>query len=271
MADRKRRKNMKKWTGMILAGLCTALLAGCGGAPAATQDKGAVSSEKVLKVGTDADFPPFEYFQKETKTYTGFDVELVQDVAKNMGYDKVEFVDTDIRTILDDLDAGKFDVAMRCLAITDARKEKAAFTDPYLTGGYAVVAPASYSGSSDAILKDRKLAVEKGSAPERLLRRMGYDNLKLTATNEDALRRVESGAADLAVMSKFTAAFYDANGHGEKVKVLPGLEVGEAQPIGFAVRKQDEDFLKKLDAALDDYKRTTNYEQLKKSYFGNLL
>ena len=264
-------ETMKKlWMLAAAAGLCAMVMAGCGGSGSAdkAQPKG---QEKVLKVGTDATFPPFEYHQAKSNAYTGFDIELIDGVAKTMGYDKVEIVDTHIADIEKDLADNKFDVALRCLAVTDRRKELMDFTDPYLMGAYGVAVPARQADSFDqSVMKNKKIAVEKGSAPERLLRSMGYTEFELTANNEDALRRVASGAADAAVMSKYTIAFYEANGYGNEVKAIPGLYIGGEVPIAMAVRKGDKDLLDKVNSALKEYKGTTLYSQLKKTYFGNV-
>lgn len=78
---------------------------------------------KTLKVGTDANFPPFEYFQKETNSYTGFDVELITALGKNMGYDKVEFVNADFDELLKGLNERKYDVVIACMTVTEERKK----------------------------------------------------------------------------------------------------------------------------------------------------
>lgn len=264
-------ETMKKvWMLAAAAGLCAMVMAGCGGAA----DKGAAKeapAAKVLKVGTDATFPPFEYHQAKSGAYTGFDIELMDGVAKTMGYDKVEIVDTHIGTIEQDLADKKFDVALRCLAVTDRRKELMDFTDPYLMGAYGVAVPARQADSfEESRMKEKKIAVEKDSAPERLLRSMGYTEFELTASNEDALRRVASGAADAAVMSKYTIAFYEANGYGKEIKAVPGLYIGGEVPIAMAVRKGDKELLEKVNSALKEYKGTTLYGQLKKTYFGDV-
>ncbi len=262
---------MKKLLGLVLAGACVLAVAGCGGAPK-TETAGAAPSEKVLKVGTEATFPPFETYQKETKTYAGYDVDLINAVAQNMGYDKVEFVDSNVATILQDLNDKKFDVAVRCLAVTDSRKSIVNFSDPYLIGGYAVVVPASYNGEADKnMLAGKKIATEKGSSVTRELQDMHLTNLEQVNTPEDALKAIEDNKADCAVMSKFVAAFYIANGYGDKIKAYPGPFEGEDIPVAFAVRKDDNDLHAKLNAALGEFRRTTNAKQLEETYFGREL
>ena len=83
---------MRKIMCLVLTVICLLALAGCGGgtknAEAPVQKQAA---EKVLRVGIDADYPPFGYYQEVNKTFLGFDVELIQGVARKMGYTKVEF------------------------------------------------------------------------------------------------------------------------------------------------------------------------------------
>lgn len=264
-----RRLYMKKILGWIMAGACVLALSGCGGAPA---DKAQAPAEKVLRVGTEATFPPFESYQKETKTYTGYDVDLIQAVAQNMGYDKVEFVDSNVATIIDDLNNKKFDVAVRCLAMTDDRKGIIDYSDPYLVGGYTVVTKADPSITIDAnVLAGKKVAVEKGASASRKLKSMHYTNLDEENTPEDSIKALLDGKVDAAVMSQFVAAFYIANGYGDKIKAAPGPFEGEVVPIAFAVRKDDPNFHARLNAALGEFKRTTNARQLEETYFGEAL
>ncbi len=69
---------MKKILCFVLTIVCLLAVAGCGGhkPQAGAPSHKELHSEKVLRVGTDADYPPFEYFQETSKTYTGFDIEM---------------------------------------------------------------------------------------------------------------------------------------------------------------------------------------------------
>ena len=77
---------MKKLVVFLLCVMFAMVLAGCGGT---TKEK---TAEKVLKVATDANFPPYEYYQEKTKVHTGFDIGLMNALAKEMGYTKVEYI-----------------------------------------------------------------------------------------------------------------------------------------------------------------------------------
>lgn len=263
---------MKKVWGFVMAGICALALTGCGGAPA---DKAAAPAEapaQVLKVGTEPNYPPFETYQKETKTYSGYDIELVRAVAQNMGYKDIEIVDTTMTDIYKDLDAKKFDVAAAALSVTDNRKAIVDFSDPYLMSRYTVIVAKNYEGATGKeMLTGKKVAVEKGTSFADALKDLKCGEILEERSALNAILAVTDGTADAAVMDTPDAAFYIANGYGDKITAHAGPFEGQDVPIAFAVRKGDADFLKKLNTALSEFKRTTNAKQMEKSYFGEEL
>ena len=92
----------------------------------------AFAQNNVLRVATDATFPPMEFVENGKKT--GFDVELVEAVAAKMGK-KVEWVDIDFKGLVPGLIAKRYDMAVSAIYITDERKKVVDFTQPYYAGG----------------------------------------------------------------------------------------------------------------------------------------
>ncbi len=121
---------MKKIMCFVLTMICLLAVAGCGGgakkADATAGQKAA--AEKVLRVGTNANYPPFEYYQEASKTFIGFDIELMQGVAREAGYTRVEFVDMEFGKLLTSLKDGKVDAVISCLTMTEERKKEVDFT-----------------------------------------------------------------------------------------------------------------------------------------------
>ena len=64
-------------------------LAGCGDTKSSGSASGSASGEKILRIGTNADFAPFEFQDASGKEYQGFDMDLIRAIGKEMGY-KVE-------------------------------------------------------------------------------------------------------------------------------------------------------------------------------------
>ena len=91
-----------------------------------------------LLVGSTGDYKPMSYLNKKTGQYEGFDAEMASSLAKKLGVALV-YVPTTWKTLQDDTLAGKFDVAICGITVTDARKKVMAMSDPYLTFGKTIL------------------------------------------------------------------------------------------------------------------------------------
>lgn len=255
---------MKRLYTYLAAGLCALAIAGCGPAEPTTP---AGDADKVLTVGTDPTFPPFEYYQEQTGSYTGFDLDLIQEIAAEMGYDRVEFVNTPFADLLTGLNDHQYDAVIACMSITDSRKEVAAFTEPYAVSEYVVVLPKRNSPVTREELAHMKISVRANSEAERIARSLS-DNLDPCPTIDDVLLRVTSGASDAFVADLYGARFLIANGYGDQV-VLSDLDISDDSQLAIAVRKDDEELLRQLNEGLDTFRKSTRYSQLVTNYFGH--
>ena len=95
---------MKKFVILIFCLLVGLAMTGCG-------NKTTVE-KKVLRVATTANFPPFEYFQPNSGIHTGYDIDLMRELGKNMGYDKVEFINVNFTKLLEGLEAKEYDAVI---------------------------------------------------------------------------------------------------------------------------------------------------------------
>jgi len=85
-----------------------------------------------IKVGTTGDYRPFTHL--ENGKYEGYDIEVARYIGKELGVE-VEFVPTTWKTVLDDLEDNKFDIAMGGISRNTGRKLRAELSRPYLTYG----------------------------------------------------------------------------------------------------------------------------------------
>lgn len=263
---------MKKLLSVVLAIVCLLAITGFG----SRADKDELSArreaptEKVLRVGTTADYPPFAYYQEASKTHIGFDVELMRGLAREMGYDKVEFVNTGFHDLLPSLQEGKVDAVISCMTVTDERRKEADFTASYLEGVQsAVVAPFGTDSRNADDMKDKRIAVEAGSVHENQAKQ--YSGTVIECANaEEALHLVLDKKADFAVMDNYTARFYIANFYRDRLHLMTELPGNKENGVGIAVAKGNKEMLDKLNVALQNYRDTAAYHQVKRSYFGRL-
>ncbi len=85
-----------------------------------------------IRVGTTGDYRPFTHL--EDGRYEGYDIEVAKYIAKELGVE-VKFVPTTWKTLLDDLEEDKFDIAMGGISRNTGRKLRAELSRPYLTYG----------------------------------------------------------------------------------------------------------------------------------------
>lgn len=137
---------MKKLIALILAGAMAFSLAACSADKAGDNGSGNKnassgekdSGDKVIRVATSGDYLGFTVYDEETKEWSGFEIDMWNEIGKRIGYD-VEFVQEDVATAFGDLEIGKVDTVAKQISITPAREEKYDFTQPYFFSPYSLM------------------------------------------------------------------------------------------------------------------------------------
>lgn len=260
--------------------LTSALVVGCGSQPASQQPATGGSTEqaapadevlqkikesKTLLVGTDATFQPFEYKNAQNE-YEGFDIDLVQEVAKELGVEKVEFVDTDFKGLIPGLQGKKFDMIVSAMYITDERKKTIGFSEPYYPGGLRImVGKDNTTINSVEDLKGKKVSVQIGTKSAKFLKEK-YPDVQLVEVekNVEMFLELESGRVEAVVTGGPAAKVY-AKQSG-KVKVLD-QELTQEE-YGYGIRKDNPEFTKAVNDALKKVKDSGKHKEIVTKWFG---
>lgn len=114
---------------LILAAIT--LLAACSSTDSKKQSTawGNIKEEDTIKVATSGTLYPTSYHEQETNDLTGFDVEIVKEVAKRLDV-SVEFTEMGFEGMLTAVQTGKVDIAANDIGITEEHKEKFALSIP---------------------------------------------------------------------------------------------------------------------------------------------
>ena len=130
---------MRKYLVLILGALLL-FVAACGSKDdsASNENESGDSSEevKVIKAGSTGQSYPNGY--KEGEDLVGFDVEVLETIAENLGYE-VEWVLTDFSGLMGQLESKRIDTVANAVAVTDERKEKYNFSEAYSFAGVQIV------------------------------------------------------------------------------------------------------------------------------------
>ncbi len=140
---------------LLLLGLIS-MLAACGGGEETGADaEGDGELKDTYTVASDTSFVPFEF--KEDGEYVGFDIDLINAVADEAGFE-IELETTNFDGIIPGLQTGSFDMAVAGIGITEERKKKIDYSDPYFESGLAIGVPKTMILSKALkILKARRL------------------------------------------------------------------------------------------------------------------
>jgi len=221
------------------------------------------AASEPLRVATDATFAPMEFIENGHRT--GFDVDLIEALARTMGR-TVEWTDIDFKGLVPGLISRRFDVAISGIYITDERKKVVDFTVPYYHGGLvALVKQNNASIKTPADLNGKKVSVQVGTKSVNYLKD-SYPQVERVEVekNQEMFNLVEIGRADAAVTGRPAAQYY--------VRARPGLRIIEpaltTEEYGIAVRRDQPELTRALNAALQKIKSDGTYDQIVKKWFG---
>lgn len=170
-------KSIKKIVAALLLGtVVVGSLVGCGNsAQGGKSDSNKAASSSIedikkrgtIKIGVFSDKAPFGFVDSSGKNQ-GFDVFIAKRFAKDLLGDesKVEFVLVDAASRVSYLESKKVDIIMANFTVTDERKEKVDFTNPYMKVSLGIVSPDGAKITSEDQLKGKKVIVAKGTTAE---------------------------------------------------------------------------------------------------------
>ena len=185
--------------------LATALAIGLFGiAPAHAQQSSRLDdiiAKGTLRVGTTGDYKPFTYLDKTTNQFSGFDIDLAENLGKALGV-KIELVQTAWPNLMKDFEADKFDVAMGGISVTLDRQKKAFFSAPYLRQRKTPIARCENKDKFQTLEQINrpgvKVIVNPGGTNERFARANAASaDIKVYNDNTTIFDELVKGNADL--------------------------------------------------------------------------
>lgn len=240
-----------------------------------------------LRIGLEAGYMPFEMIdkrsglrQKEVRhggfrrkgrklSLIGFDIDIGIEMAKKLGVKPV-FVDTLWPSIIPALNLGRFDIIFGGMSVTTERKKKVDFANPFMTVGQTVLLNAKHKQlvKSYKDLNDPKFVVvsKPGTTGEAAVKKMIPAATYQTAGTEiDGAMRVLEGKADAFVYDFPFNAVFAAMHDSDQLVFLDKPFTKE--PIAWAIRKKDPDFMKFLNDFLAKIKADGRFDKVYSKWF----
>lgn len=257
--------NWKKWTvSMLVAVGLVGVLAGCG-----NDAKPATELPKKIVVGLDDNFPPMG-FRDESGQLTGFDIDLAKEVSKRTGIE-MEFKPIDWSSKEAELVSKRVDALWNGLTITDQRKEKILFSEPYMHNDQIIVTLASRNDLTDlASLKGKIVGTQEGGTgidalAKRPELRDSFGELRLYGVYTDALMDLEIGRIDAVLIDSVVGQYYMTK-KPNLFRQMP--EVLATEEYGIGLRKEDTKLAETINKAIEEIKKDGTGEAISKKWFG---
>ena len=281
------RRQFVNLCGLGITGMGTvSLLAGCGGSSKSgsdSSDSASSASTKgtkeyiLVKKGTligvsDMSYPPLESIPDGGTKPEGFEIDMMDAIAKKLGLTMEWLPATKFDTIIPLIkQGGKADVGVSAFTITDERKKEIDFTKPYLNSNQGLVnRKADGKVSEDALnAKDKQVAVQSGTTGEAWVK----ENLpKATCVPLDdaiqAMTGVQSGLYNAAVLDLPVASYLCTKSYTD---LQVDLQIATGEQYGIVVSKKNVKLRKDLNAAIKALQDDGTMSTLQKKWFGTTL
>ncbi len=215
-------------------------------APAESSAEVKTVTEGVLTMGTNAAFPPYEFYEGEE--IVGIDAEIAGLLAEKLGL-KLEIMDMDFSAIVTSVQTGGVDIGLAGMTVTEERLENVNFTNSYATGVQVIIVKEDSEIASADDLEGKLIGVQEGTTGYTFCSEdFGEENVLAYTNGATAVQNLINGSVDCVVIDQQPAiSFVEAN---EGLKILETEYVIE--DYAAAVAKENTALLEALNTALDE-------------------
>lgn len=245
------------------------LLTACGAASGSHLE--AIKKAGVIKVGTSADYPPFE-FVDGSGNKTGFDVDLMTEIAKRLNV-KLEWVDMPFDSLIAGVQEGKIDLSISAFNYSEERDKVVDFTEAYYTSEDAFTVADTFAGSiaNPEDVAAFKVGVQTGTTQDSWLTDTLVAGGKLPEANLFRYDRVDQIALDLK-SGRIDVMMSDAVPAEALAKQLGGLKVVykgvlSSGPMNIVIPEGDKELAQAVNEILKQLKDEGFIDSLAQKYF----
>lgn len=240
---------------LIASVALAAILAGC-----SSEDSKQPAGPKPLVMGTQPDFPPFEHLGGASgEDVIGFDVDVAKAIAAKLGR-PLQIEQLKFDALIPALNAGKIDMAVSGMTITDERAKNVEFTDPYYKATQVLIVRSDFAApKSKEELKGKKIAVQLGTTGNSTAEALtGPANVVPFTTCFEAVIEVKTKKMDYLVLDEQPSMnFVKQNADLQLVRLDFADEF-----YGIALKKGATDLRAQINKALAELQADGTYDKL---------
>ena len=225
---------------------------------------------KDLKVASNPTFPPFEFVNSQTKAITGFEMELIDAMGKQAGY-HVVIQNMGFDGIIPAILSGTIDVGASGFSVTEERKKKVLFTEPFYESGLTILTTKANKDTikSFADLKGKKIAVQIGTTAASKAKEIEGAQISTFNHAGEAILELHNGGVDAVINDKPVTDYILTQQPKLAAEMIHLPEKLTADPMAMAVAKTNPALQSELNKALEALKANGQYQAIYQKWFGN--
>jgi lysine-arginine-ornithine-binding protein len=256
---------LRSWSLLAILALLAAtfLATGCGddnGGSSSSSDLNTIAAGK-LRVGSDIPYAPFEFGRDPN--YQGFDVDIVNEVAKRLKLEAT-FVKTPFDPIFRNLAQGRFDMVASAATITPERQKTVDFSVPYFPADQSLMIKRGSDIKTTDDLAGKRVGAQVGTTgADYAMDKVKADSVRTYDLIDDAFKALQTGQVD-AVINDFPVSKY-AERSKKDLQVVQRIATGEKYGLGF--NKDDTKLRQEVNKALNKMKDDGTYTKIYKKWF----
>lgn len=248
------------------ARLLVALALACGLLALSSGAAGADEERRVVRVGTEGVYPPFSFRDPDSNELTGFDVEVIEAIGAEAGWD-VEFVEAPFDALFPALDSGRIDVIANQVSINPEREARYLFSTPYTYSKGVIVTAADTDDITTLEDLDGRTTAQTTSSNWAEVAREAGAKVEPVQDFGPGVELLIQGRVDAIVNDNIAVLEYLATSGTDEVKIA-GDAGDETLEQALAFRQDDPDLQREADDAIAALADDGTLAEISESYFG---
>ncbi|MGL5315745.1 MAG: amino acid ABC transporter substrate-binding protein [Peptostreptococcaceae bacterium] len=256
------KKLLKKYSAILLVLIMTVAGVGC--------SKKEEAKNQVI-VGFDNTYFPMGFMDENGDT-VGFDIDLAKETFSKLNME-VKFQPIDWSMKETELNTGNIDMIWNGYTLTEERKQKVAYSDPYMKNKQLIVTLSNSDIKTKKDLNGKIVGSQQGSAGLEAIEKDTevMENLKgkkpiLYDTFDKVFRDLEAGRIDAMVVDETLARYYISQKGEDKYSILEENFGEESYVVAF--RKDDTELRDKVNNTIKELKEDKVFDEIYNKWFG---
>ncbi len=210
-------------------------------------------------MATNAEFPPYKYYDGDK--IVGIDVEIAEAIAEDLGM-TLKIEDMSFDSIIASVQAGKADIGLAGMTVTEDRLENVNFSDSYASSAQMIIVAQDSDVKGPDDLKGKNIGVQLGTTGDIYAEDIEDATIERYNKGMEAVQALTQGKVDAVIIDREPAKVFVSQNEG--IKMLD--EEFTVEEYAAAIAKENEDLLNKVNASIASLKESGKLQEIVDKY-----